>query len=71
MIMVKMIRVFFFLLGFGISIIGFMYIISYLNYLEIGYSLKEYILFISNKIECLLAIIGIIIITITIFTKGD
>ena len=29
-----MLKIMFFLIGFGLSIIGFMYIIMYLNYLE-------------------------------------
>ncbi len=58
-----------FLLGFGLSIIGFIYIITYLNYLTIGYSFGEYIELIFTRGECLLAIIGILIITIIIFKK--
>lgn len=64
-----MIRFFLFLVGFGFSIIGFMYIILYLNYLTIGYTVLEYINFIFKRFECLLAIIGIIFIIIAIFKK--
>jgi len=65
-----MLKIMFFLIGFGLSIIGFMYIIMYLNYLEIGYTFVEYFNFISKKFECLLAPIGIIIISIVVFLKG-
>lgn len=58
-----------FLLGFGFSIIGFIYIITYLNYLTIGYSWREYINLIFSRGECLLAIIGLLIITYVIFKK--
>ena len=58
-----------FLLGFGLSIIGFIYIITYLNYLTIGFSSKEYLVFILTKKECLLALIGILIMIIIIFKK--
>jgi hypothetical protein len=63
-------RVFFFLLGFGLMIIGCMYIILYTNLTTIGYSFKEYINFISNRVECLLAVVGFIIITLSISIKG-
>ena len=66
-----MIRFFLFLIGFGFSIIGCMYIILYLNYLTIGYTMLDYLSFISRRFECLLAIVGIILIEIEIFKKGD
>ena len=66
-----MTRVFFFLLGFGMSVIGFMYIILYLNLMTLGYSFFEYIVFILKRIECIFGLIGLIVITITIFYKGD
>lgn len=65
-----MIKMFCFLIGFGLSIIGFMYIIMYLNYLEIGFNLLLYFKLIFTKFECLLAPIGIFIVSIVIFTKG-
>ena len=46
-------RIIFFLIGFGLSTIGFVFIISYLNLITIGYTLKEYVHFISSNIECL------------------
>ncbi|MCI5701725.1 MAG: hypothetical protein MR266_03080 [Erysipelotrichaceae bacterium] len=64
-----MLYYFLFLIGFGLSIIGFMYIILYLNYLSIGLSIKEYLNFISNRGECYLAIIGLFIISIVILKK--
>lgn len=65
-----MLKMMFFLIGFGLSIIGFMYIIMYLNYLEIGYTFIDYLTLISRRFECLLALIGIIIIGLVIFLKG-
>lgn len=65
-----MLKIIFFLIGFGLSIIGFMYIILYLNYLEIGYTFLEYFNLISKRFECILAPLGIIIISIVIFLKG-
>lgn len=64
-------RVFFFLLGFGLTILGFVYIISYLNLLSIGYNFLDYVNFIIRRIECLNAIIGIIIMFVSIGGKNE
>ena len=58
-----------FLLGFGLSIIGFIYIITYLNYLTIGYSTRDYLILIFTRKECLLSIIGLLMMVIVIFKK--
>ena len=63
-------RIFVFLLGFGFTVIGFVYIISYLNLLTIGYNFLEYVNFISRRIECIYAIVGIIMILLAIFIPG-
>lgn len=59
-----------FLFGFGLTVIGFSYIIIYLNLMSLGYNFLEYVKFISRRIECLNVIFGIIIMIITVFTKG-
>lgn len=59
-------RIFCFLTGFGLTLIGSIYIICYLNLLSIGYNFYEYVNFISRKIECLFMPIGIIIMIICI-----
>ena len=64
-------RIFAFLVGFGLTVIGFVYIISYLNLLTIGYNFIDYVKFIIRRIECLMAIIGIIIMSISLIHKGD
>lgn len=66
-----MIRIILFLVGFGLSVIGFVYIIAYLNYLSIGYSFGDYLKFIITRIECLVSLIGLSFINIAIFMKGD
>lgn len=65
------IRIFVFLFGFGLSVIGFMYIISYLNLLTLGFSFLEYLTFIFQRIECVIAIIGFLMITLAIFKGGE
>lgn len=63
-------RYFLFLFGFGLTIIGFVYIISYLNLLTIGYNFWFYVKFIIRRIECLYALIGIFIIIYSINKGG-
>lgn len=64
-------RIFFFLFGFGLMTIGFVYIILYLNILSIGYNFTYYVNFISRRIECYFSIIGFIILNLSIYIKGD
>lgn len=52
-------KIFLFLIGFGLTTIGFVYIISYLNLITMGYNFWEYVNFIFRRIECLNAIFGI------------
>ncbi len=63
-------RIFLFLIGFGLTTIGFVYIISYLNLLSIGYNFLEYVNFIIRRFECLNAPLGIIIMIISIYIGG-
>ncbi len=63
-------RIIFFLIGFGLSIIGFVFIISYLNLINLGYNFTEYVNFICSKVECLIGPIGLLIIYLSIFIKG-
>lgn len=61
-----MVRFFFFLLGFGLTIIGSVYIIIYLNLTTIGYNFFEYVNFIIRRIECLNFLFGIIIMILSL-----
>lgn len=63
-------RIFFFLIGFGFTVVGSIYIISYLNLLTIGYNFLEYVNFIIRRIECLYAVFGIGIIIFTLLWPG-
>ena len=63
-------KFFLFLIGFGLTTIGFVYIISYLNLLTLGYNFLEYVNFIIRRIECLNAIFGIIIMYLSITMGG-
>lgn len=66
-----MIRVFFFLLGFGLMVIGCSFIILYLNLTTMGYNFLEYVNFIIGRVECYFSIIGFIIMILSITLKGD
>lgn len=59
-----------FLIGFGFLLIGNIYIISYLNLLTIGYNFIEYVKYIIRRPECLIALLGIIIICVAITLFG-
>ena len=63
-------RIFFFLLGFGLTISGSIYIISYLNLLTIGYNFYEYVNFIIRRLECFMTLIGLVIMILAINYKG-
>ena len=66
-----MTRIFFFLVGFALMVLGFSFLILYLNLLTIGYNFSFYVQFITRRIECYYAVIGFIIIVLTLIIKGD
>ena len=63
-------RIFIFLIGFGLTVIGFVYIISYLNLMTLGYTFLEYVQFIMKRLECLYAFMGILIMIVDIYIPG-
>ena len=65
-----MFKIFLFLFGFGLTIIGIIYIILYLNLLTIGYNFNEYVNFIIRRIECWYSVLGIVIMLISIYIGG-
>ena len=65
-----MLRVFFFLFGFGFTTLGFSFMILYLNLFTMGYNFYDYVNFIIRRPECYLGIFGFIIMTTSII-KGD
>lgn len=66
-----MIRIFFFLIGFALMVLGLSFIILYLNLLTIGYNFSLYVNFIIKRAECYYAPIGFIIVLLTLIIKGD
>jgi len=66
------IRILLFLFGFGLTVVGSIYIISYLNLLTIGYNFNYYVNFIIRRLECLYFVIGLIFILISIYlSEGE
>lgn len=66
-----MTKTFLFLFSFGITVIGFMYMIIYLNLLDQGYNFTEYLSFIIKRLECMVGIIGFILMNILIYLRRD
>lgn len=64
-------RMFFFLVGFGLMVIGLVNIIIYMNFMIVGYTFNEYVNFIIRSSEFYCTIVGFIIVTLSIFVKGD
>lgn len=62
-----LLRIIIFLLGFALTLIGFIYIFIYLNLLTIGYNFSTYVKFISGRIECWYFFIGLVLILSSIF----
>ena len=63
-------RIFVFLIGFGLTVSGFVYMISYLNLLSLGYNFLEYVQFIVRRLECMYSVIGILIIVLDLYIPG-
>ncbi|MBB5174832.1 hypothetical protein HNQ41_003055 [Texcoconibacillus texcoconensis] len=60
-------RIFFLLLGFGFSVSGGISLVAYLNLLTAGYSIIDYFMFITVRIETIFFIIGIFLIWTSIY----
>ena len=55
-------RVFLYLFGFFLSVIGLFFCFLNLNLFTIGYSFRKYVKFIISNIECSVFLLGIIVI---------
>ncbi len=63
-------RIFFFLVGFGLMVIGCVHMIISINFMTVGYTFNEYVNFIIRSGAVLYTSIGFIIINLCIFIKG-
>lgn len=66
-----MFRLFFYLIGFGMLVIGSIHSIAYLNILTIGNGLTTYFLFILTRPECLIFVVGLIFIFASTYSRGQ
>ena len=64
-------KIFFFLVGFGLTTIGLIYIICYLNLLTIGYNFLEYVNFIIRRPVVLGGLLGTFLIIISIHKRKE
>ncbi|MBU9721796.1 hypothetical protein [Bacillus alkalicola] len=55
-------RFFILFIGFGLAVAGGISIVAYLNLLTVGYSVIDYIIFLSSRVEFYLFLLGIILI---------
>lgn len=62
-------KLFLFLTGFGLMIIGFSTIVLYINLFSFGYNFKEYVSYIVKLPELYYLIIGFIMINFAIIKK--
>lgn len=66
-----LVKVFLFLCGFGLMIIGFSTLILYINLFSFGYNFKEYICYILKLPEFYYLVIGFILVNFSILKKGE
>lgn len=64
------IRIGFLILGFFMSLIGSIYIITYSNLMTVGYNFLEYVNFIIRRTECIVFMIGMILMLLSIYLPG-
>ncbi|WPZ19137.1 hypothetical protein UM396_04245 [Geobacillus subterraneus] len=55
-----MVRLFFYLVGFGFSVVGGMMIITYLNIITPERGFSEYMAYIATRAECYLLPLGLL-----------
>lgn len=56
--------------GFMLSLVGCIYMITYLNLMTVGYNFIEYVNFITRRVECILFFVGMILILGSIYLPG-
>ncbi len=63
-------RLLFGVFGFFLMVVGFCYLIIYINLFSFGYTIDEYFSYLVTRYECWLLIVGIVIEIFVIFGKG-
>lgn len=65
-----LLRLFGILIGFGLTVIGSVYLIAYLNLFSLGYNFSDYVHFICGQLECIYFIVGILMMLLSIYLPG-
>ena len=63
-------KIFLFITGFGLMVLGFSTMILYINLFAFGYNFKEYISYIVKLPEFYYLLVGFILINLSILNKG-
>lgn len=66
-----LIKIFLFLLGFGLMTIGFTTLILYINLFSFGYNFKEYVSYVVKIPEFYYLLIGFLLLNVSILLKGE
>ena len=66
-----LIKIFLFLLGFGLMTIGFSTLILYINLFIFGYNFKEYVSYVVKIPEFYYLLIGFLLLNVSILLKGE
>ena len=64
-------KIFLFITGFGLMVLGFSTLILYINLFTFGYNFKEYVYYIIRLPEFYYLIFGFILINFSILNKGE
>lgn len=64
-------RIILFFLGAIFMLIGNFYIAIYINLFSLGYTIIEYLEYIFTRYECYFTVVGIILIIVSVYLKGD
>lgn len=62
-------KIFLFISGILLTSISLMFVIMYLNLINMGYSFFDFFYFIIKRIECLMFFLGIILIVVSMNIK--
>ncbi len=64
-------RIILFFLGAIFMLIGNFYIVVYINLFSFGYTITEYLEYIFTRYECYFTFLGIVLIILSVYLKGD
>jgi hypothetical protein len=63
-------RLFIFLTGFGLAVVGGVSTIAYLNLITTGHNFGEYLSFISRRAECYMLPLGVLLFAVSVYSPA-